>query len=222
MEARKAFLRMARMVCNVLSTFGVWLSLVKRSSGGREIASSNLVTPILKKMRHCFQSTCRIFLYIFNQYYELFFIPEKASYFSYSCILCCHNLNSRYFSKLLQVFDIITIHQSQMTTKFALFIRTNLCYLLPGRISLVHSSFHHIRPKQQWFLLQQHLCTCRINSTYCDFLSFILHKIITYCRTKSTVCKRIYRIFLQRLFKSIKFSCWCCMEILYRFVLSSK
>ena len=38
---------MARMDCNVLSTFGVWLSLVKRSSGGREIASSNLVTPTM-------------------------------------------------------------------------------------------------------------------------------------------------------------------------------
>lgn len=28
---------------------GVWLSLVKRSSGGREIAGSNPVTPIKKK-----------------------------------------------------------------------------------------------------------------------------------------------------------------------------
>ena len=37
-------------IMDMLESFGVWLSLVERTTGGREVASSSLVTPMAKAL----------------------------------------------------------------------------------------------------------------------------------------------------------------------------
>ena len=64
---------------------GVWLSLVKRSSGGREIASSNLVTPILKKMRHVSKAHAAFF-YIFLTNIMICFLYLKKHHISHTVV----------------------------------------------------------------------------------------------------------------------------------------
>lgn len=104
-----------------MKIMSVWLSLVKRSSGGRDRKFKSCHSDT-QKNAHVSQANMPHFFYIFLINIMNCFLYLKKHHISHTAVFYAVTIHSRYFSKLLQVFDIITIHQSQMTTKFALFI----------------------------------------------------------------------------------------------------